>query len=507
MTNRQGAGSRSARCRRLALAASAISVLAVSGCAVGPDFHRPAAPETDRYGLDSPATTPATSGVAAGDAQRFVGGGDIQADWWSLFHSEPLDDLVAQALRNNADLQAAQAALRQAHEATLAQRGAFLPSLAATFNANREQDPPGALAPVPSSNAFLYDLFTPQVSVSYAPDVFGLNRRSMESLRAQEDASRYQVIATQVTLATNVVNVAVQEASLLAQTDATREIVGIDGKIVEILNYQMSRGYASRLDLAAQESQLAQAQSALPPLLNQLEQQRHALAVLTGRLPSQAANVDFDLDALRLPQDLPLSLPSQLVRQRPDVLQAEANLHAANAQVGVAIANRFPNFQITASAGHTALATGQLFANGSGFWNIAAALTAPIFQGGALLHQERAAKAAYEQAAAQYRGTVLGAFQNVADTLAALENDAQALQAAAKSSEAARLALEIIRRQYQDGYAGELAVLNAEQAWQQARIGLAQAQASRFADTAALYQALGGGWWSHDIHGHDPDDR
>ncbi|HEY2344271.1 MAG TPA: efflux transporter outer membrane subunit [Xanthomonadaceae bacterium] len=480
--------------------------LTLAGCAVGPDFQKPAAPATDSYTGHAPATTAATPYVAAGDAQRFAQGSDIPGDWWTLLHSKPLDDLVQQALSNNADLEAAQAALRQAHEGTLAQRGAYFPSVSAGFNASREQDPPGALAPVPSSNAFLYNLFTPQVSISYAPDLFGLNRRTVESLRAQEDAARYQMIATDITLATNVVNAAVQEASLLAQVDATRQTIDADAKIVDILRYQMAKGYANGLDLAAQESQLAQAQSALPSLQTQLEQQRHALAVLTGRLPSQAADVDFDLDALQLPQDLPLSLPSQLVRQRPDVLQAEANLHAANAQVGVAIANRFPNFQITANAGHTALATGQMFANGTGFWNIAGALTAPIFEGGALLHQERAAKAAYEQAAAQYRSTVLGAFQNVADTLSALEHDAEALQSAAKAADAARVTLDLTQRQYKVGYASYLTLLGAEQGWQQARIGLVQAQAGRFADTAALYQALGGGWWQRkDLDGDHPD--
>ena len=491
---------------------AAITTLAIavallsSGCAVGPDFHRPAAPKTDSYTGHPQATTAATPNVAGGDAQRFSQGSDIPGDWWTLFHSKSLDELIEQALRNNADLEAAQAALRQAHETTLAQRGAYSPSVSAGFTASREQDPPGALAPVPSSNAFLYNLFTPQVSVSYAPDVFGLNRRTVESLRAQEQATRYQTIATQVTLSTNVVNAAVQEALLLAQIDATKQTIDADAKIVDILRYQLDKGYASRLDLAAQEAQLAQAQTALPPLQTQLEQQRHALAVLTGRLPGQAADVDFDLDTLQLPQDLPLSLPSQLVRQRPDVLQAEANLHAANAQVGMAIANRFPNFQITANAGHTSLTTGQLFANGTGFWNIAGALTAPIFEGGALLHQERAAKAAYDQSAAQYRSTVLGAFQNVADTLAALAHDAEELQAAAKATDAAKVTLDIAERQYKAGYSSYLTLLNAEQAWQQTRIGLVQARASRYVDTAALYQALGGGWWHRDEPRQDHDE-
>ena len=473
----------------------AISVaFLLAGCAVGPDFKRPSAPDVTRYDKTAPVTTVATAGIAGGESQRF-NTRDVPGDWWTLFHSRPLNDLVERALHNNPNLQAAQAALRQAHEATLAQRGAYAPSVSGGFNASREQDPPGALAPVPSSNASLYSLFTPQVSVSYAPDIFGLNRRTVESLRAQEEAVRYQMIAAQVTLSTNVVNAAVQEASLLARLNATKQTIDADTRMVEILRYQMAKGYANRLDLAAQESQLAQAQTALPPLQAQLEQQRHALAVLTGRLPSQADDIDFDLDALQLPQDLPLGLPSQLVRQRPDVLQAEANLHAANAQVGIAIANRFPSFQITASAGHTALSIAHMFADGTGFWNLASAITAPIFDGGALKHHERGAKAALDVASSQYRSTVLGAFQNVADTLTALRNDAESLQAASRAADAAKVTLDLSERRYKTGYANHLSLLNAEQAWQQARIALVQARASRYADTAALFQALGGGWW------------
>ncbi len=493
---------------RLVRLVATSGALLLTGCAVGPDFHRPDAPQASGYGEAPPATIEETPAIAGGEAQRFIDGKDIPGDWWTLFHSAPLDDLIAQALRNNADLEAARATLKQAHETTLAQHGAYLPTVSAGFSASREQDPPGALAPVPSSNAFLYNLFTPQVSVSYAPDVFGLNRRTVESLKAQEEATRYQMIAAQVTLSTNVVNAAVQEASLLAQVDATQRTIAIDNEVVGILRYQVGKGYASGLDLAAQESQLAQAQSALPALQIQLEQQRHALAVLTGRLPGQAADVDFDLEALQLPRELPLSLPSQLVRQRPDVLQAEANLHAANAQVGMAIASRFPSFQITGNAGHTALTIGSQFADGTGFWNLAASLTAPIFDGGTLRHQEGAAKAAYEASSAQYRSTVLGAFQNVADTLSALEHDAEGLRAAAKNGDAARVTLDLTQRQYKAGYASYLTLLGAEQAWQQARIGLVQAQASRYADTAALFQSLGGGWWQrNDLnsdHGADP---
>jgi NodT family efflux transporter outer membrane factor (OMF) lipoprotein len=490
--------------RRQFLAVLACSLIA--GCAVGPDFKKPAAPDVTGYTAVPLAATVATPDVAGGEAQRFAQGSDIPADWWTLFHSQPLNDLIEQSLKNNPDLKAAQAALSVARENSLAQHGAFFPSVTAGFSANRYQQP-GSLAPVPSNNAFRYDLFTPQVSVSYTPDIFGLNRRTLESAEAQQQAVRFQMIATYITLSTNVAAAAIQEASLEAQVDATRQLVDINTNMVRILQYQLSKGYAGRLDLAAQQSQLAQTTAALPPLLKQLAQQRDLLADLAGKFPSQAPADKFGLAGLRLPQDLPVSLPSQLVAQRPDVLQAEANMHAASAQIGVAIANRLPNIQLTANAGSTALAIAQVFGPGTSFWSLGAALTAPIFDGGTLLHQERGARANYVQTAEQYRSTVLAAFQNVADTLAALEQDAEGLKAAAAAQDAAKVTLDLSQRQYKDGYAGYLSLLSAEQTYQQARIGLVQAQANRFADTAALFQALGGGWWNRTELTHGKHDQ
>jgi NodT family efflux transporter outer membrane factor (OMF) lipoprotein len=467
----------------------------LSACAAGPDFKTPAPPAVTTYAANPPASaTAAVPGIAGGEAQRFVGGADLPGDWWTLFHSRPLNDLIAQALKANPDLKAAQAALRQAHETTLAQRGAFFPSLTAGVSANRFRQS-GALAPTPATNALQYSLFTPQVSVAYAPDVFGLTRRTVEGARAQEEASRFQMLATDLTLTTNVANAAIQDAAINAQIDATRRLIDINGKMIEILRLQVSKGYAGGLDLAAQESQLAQAKATLPPLLKQSAQQHDLIAVLTGRFPVEAPETRFTLDSLTLPADLPLSLPSTLVTQRPDVRQAQANLHAASAAIGVAEASRLPNFQLTGDAGSSALTIGRVFHSGTGFWDLGAAITTPIFQGGALLHQERAAKAAYQQSAEQYRSTVLTAVQNVADTLAAIEQDAEGLKAAAAAADAAKATLELSDRQYRAGYASYLSRLSAEQADQQARIALVQAQAARFADTVVLYQALGGGWW------------
>ncbi len=473
---------------------AALATLLTAGCVVGPNFERPAGPEASGYTDHPLSSTVSTPNVAGGQAQRFVSGSDIAADWWTLFHSQPLNDLIEQALTNNHDLKAAQAALSAARENVLAQRGAYYPTVTAGFSASR-QSQSEVIAPTPNANIFQYSLFTPQVSVSYVPDVFGLNRRKVESVKAQEQVVRFEMIAAYLTLTSNVATAAIQDASLQTQIDATRQLVVINSKIVQILKYQLSKGYAGGLDVAAQESQLAQVTATLPPLLKQSAQQRDLLAVLAGRYPNQAPSEKFELSSLKLPTELPVSLPSELVAQRPDVLQAEANMHAASAQIGVAVANRLPNIQLTANAGSTALAIGQVFGSGTGFWSLGAGLTAPIFEGGTLLHQERAARAAYVQAAEQYRGTVLTAFQNVADTLAAVEQDAEGLKAAASAADAAKVTLDLSERQWRDGYASYLSLLSAEQAYQQARISLVQAQANRYADTAALFQALGGGWW------------
>ncbi len=476
--------------------------LLLPGCAVGPDFRTPPAPADSGYTARPLQTTTDAPHVAGGNAQSFVEGRDIAGDWWTLFHSGELNRLIAQALTNNPDLKAAQAALLAAHENVLAQRGGYFPTVTATFSASRQKQPQ-TLAPVPNypvvPQEFQYNLFTPQVSVSYVPDVFGLNRRTLESFKAQEQGVHYQMIATYTTLTANVVVTAIQKAAVQAQIDATRQLIDLNSNMVQILRYQRIKGYASQLDLVAQESQLAQTAAALPPLMKQMAQLRDQLAVLVGRFPNQAPGAAFALANLKLPAELPVSLPSELVAQRPDVLQAEANLHAASAQIGIAIANRLPNIELTASAGNDALAFEKLFTSGTGFWGLGAAAAAPLFQGGQLLHQERAAKAAYTQAAEQYRSTVLTAFQNVADTLTALQQDAEALQAAANAANDARITLNLSQRQWHDGYISYLALLNAKQAYQQARISLIQAQADRYADTAALFQALGGGWW------HRPD--
>jgi NodT family efflux transporter outer membrane factor (OMF) lipoprotein len=473
------------------------ALLFLSACTVGPNFKNPAAPNVDSYTSTPLSTTDSTGKAAGGEAQQFIKNIDIPGEWWALFHSKPLNDLIERSLKANPDIKAAQAALRVARENVLAQKGAFYPSVSAGFSASRHKTS-REVSPFTASGALYYSLYTPQVSVSYAPDVFGLNRRTVESLQAQAEQARFALAAAHITLSANVAAAAVQEASLRAQIDATRQLIAINSNLVQVVRNQLAKHAVTNADLAAQQSQLAQINATLPPLLKQLAQQRDLLAALSGGFPSQDFAEKFELLNLQLPQKLPLSLPSRLVEQRPDVRQAEENLHSASAQIGVAVANRLPNFNLTADAGTMALTASKIFSAGAGFWDLGASVTQPIFQGGTLLHKERAARAAYVQASEQYRSTVLTAFQNVADTLNALQHDADALKAAAAAADAARVTLELTRRQVETGAHGEasqLALLNAEQTYQQATINLVQAQANRYADTAALFHSLGGGWW------------
>ena len=341
-----------------------------------------------------------------------------------------------------------------------------------------------------------FNLFTSQVSVSYMPDVFGLTRRTVETLEAQADVQRFALEAAYLTLTSNVVVAAVQEASLRGQIAATRQIIKLATDFLVILRRQRSLGQIPDADVAAQEAALAQVEQTLPPLQKQLEQQRHLLTALTGLFPSQEGPETFELAALRLPVHLPLSLPSHLVEQRPDIRAAQANLQAASAQIGVAIANRLPNITLTANAGSTALKFGDLFTPQTAFWSVAGSVVQPIFHGGTLAQRELAARAAYDQTNAQYRSTVISAFQNVADVLSALQQDAMALQKAVAAERAANRSLEIMRRRLQLGDVNFLALLNAQQTYQQALLNLVQARANRYSDTAALFQALGGGWWN-----------
>ena len=422
----------------------------------------------------------------------------VCSDWWALFQSPALDQLVRRALQRNPTVQAADAALRVAQENANAQRGIFYPSVAASFSPSRQRVATGSVTSPVASNDTVFSLHTAQVTVAYTLDVFGANRRQVESLDALALAQRHQLEAAYLSLSANVVAGAIQEASLRAQIEATERLIAIQQEQLQLFRIELKSGAIAESNVIAQEASLALTRALLSPLRKQLAQQRDTLVALCGDFPSLSEISAFNLADLHLPQRLPLTLPSQLVDQRPDVRAAEEELHSAAAQIGVATANMLPQFTLGAGAGSIATTLGQLFRSGNTFWNVAGAVTAPLFDGGTLIHRRLAAEAAYDQAAAQYRATVVSAFQDVADALQALQIDAQGLQDSATAEASAASGLAIARKQVELGDASYLMLLASDQAYQQAEIGLVQARASRMADTAALFQALGGGWWQTD---------
>jgi NodT family efflux transporter outer membrane factor (OMF) lipoprotein len=471
------------------------AAMVLASCAVGPDFLHPKAPETTRYTREP--LTPQTSSTDAptGRTQRFVQGRDIPQEWWALYKSPALNALIERALNNNPSLQSAIATLRAANQAVYAQEGHFFPLVQANFNPTRQLTA-GSISPVLNSGANPFNLYTAQLQVAYTFDVWGLNRRSVESLEAQAANQRFQVEAAYLTLTSNVVVAAITEASLRGQIEATNELISINAKMLDIMQRQLKEGYANRNDVALQEAALAQVKATLPPLRKALAQQRDLLTALVGTFPSDEPLETFKLAKLNLPRDLPVSLPSQLIEQRPDVRAAQELLHSASAQIGVATANILPAFTIGANGGYINTALAGLIAPQNLFWTVAGNATQTIFDGGTLLHQLQQAKDTYNAAAWSYRGTVIGAVQNVADALRALQNDADALKAARDFERAAKISFDLARQQMQTGNANVLLLLTAQQAYLQAVIQVVQARAARLSDTAALFQALGGGWWN-----------
>jgi NodT family efflux transporter outer membrane factor (OMF) lipoprotein len=495
----------------------AAGALLAASCAVGPNFHPPEAPPNVGF---APAPLPAASAstdVQGGEVQHYVAGRDIPFEWWQLFQCSALNSLIEKAFKANPTITAAQAALAQAQELVYAQQGFYFPSVGATYQAERHKiggnltndQAPGVQgngdnlsAPlqtpgVPPYTAPLYYNFqTAELTVGFVPDVFGGNRRQVESLAAQTEVQRFALEATYITLASNVAAAAIQEASLRAQIRATQDLIAADEKALQILRDQFRLGLAMRIDVAVQETTLAQAKATLPPLQLQFEQERDLIRALVGNLPNEDVPETFELEALALPPELPVSLPSRIIEQRPDVRAARAQLHAANAQVGVAVAAMLPQFPITGSYGGNADQFSWMFRHGGPFWNLVGDMTQPLFQGGTLLHRKRAAKEALKQAAAQYQSAVITAYQNVADTLHASLCDADALAANVDAETAAKVTYDLTLRQMQMGYVNALILIAAETAYDQALLSRVQAQASRYADTIALFQALGGGWWN-----------
>jgi len=472
--------------------AAGIALVLLGGCAVGPDYARPPLNLPARYTAAPPATTEA-EGVPLPRLQPEL---DVPAQWWQAFRSEPLNALVTQSLAGNPTIEAANAALRAAQENEAASRAAFWPTVGVGYAPTRQRVASAVASPV-SSNANLYTLHTAQLTVSYTPDVFGATRRQVEGAQAQTEQQRFQTLAAKLSLSSNVVAAAITEASLRGQQRATLAIIEGQKEVLKAYRKQLALGQAAPADVDAQEASLAATEATLPPLDKQLAQQRNLLATLAGRYPSEGVAAHFDLDALQLPAELPLTLPSTLVEHRPDVRAAEAQLQAASAAIGVAVAARLPNVTLGVNSyGSSALTLSQLFKSSSLFWTVAASVTQPVFDGGALKHKEAAARAGFDQAAAQYRATVLAAFQDVANTLEAIDADTHALQASIKAERTAAQSLARTRKQVQLGDASALALRLAQQAQQQAQLNLVQARALRLTDAAALFQALGGGWWN-----------
>ena len=475
----------------------------LAGCMVGPDFKQPDPPKDEGYLPEALIAETASSKVFAGDAQRYVRDLDIPGQWWTVFQSKPLNDLIEQALSANPDIQVAIGALKIAQQNARAQRAALFPTIGVSGSATQNQTP-NSLAPIPSSGASIFGLFTAFLNVSYVVDVFGGVRRATESLDAQAEQQCFLLEAAYLTLASNVVVAAITEASLRGQIAVTEKSIEIQRESLALLQRRFSIGQGAQADVAVQQAALAQTEAALPPLQRQLDQQRHLLSNLVGQTTSHAPSSSFELSMLRLPQEVPASLPSKMVEQRPDIRAAEANVHSAAAAVGVATAAQLPQITLGLNYGSQALTLGSLFSPVVGP-SLAAGVTDTtwtLIDGGALLARKRAAQAAWEQARQQYRSTVLTAFRNVADSLRAIEFDALSLASADNAERASAQSLEITRRRLASGDAGILDVLNAELTYQQARLALVQAQANRYADTAALYQALGGGWWNRDTDGN-----
>ncbi len=490
-------------------------VAMLAACAVGPDFRKPDAPASAAYTVKPLPDKTSSADVSFGQAQSFSSAGQIPKDWWTLFQSPQLNALIERAFKANPDIEAASASLHAAEQNVIAQQGFFYPTVGVSYSPSRNKlagnmggNSPGLQnngtliqtysnpsGPVYNGPAY-YNFHVAQINVGYVPDVFGMQRRRVESAKAEADAQAMQLKAAYITLASNLVAAAFEEASLRAQISAVKRVVALNRENLDIMRQQLAAGFLSEIDVASGEAALAQAEQSLPPLNRQLEQTRDLIRALSGNPQDQDVPETFELSDLHLPQDLPLSLPSKLVEQRPDVRIAEAQLHDASAQYGVAIANRLPQFSVTAEMGGMATSPDWMFRAGGGFFSLIGNVAQTIFDGGTLRAQSKAAEQVLLQAGAQYRSTVIAALQNMADSLHAIEQDANTLKAAASSCQAAKKLLDLTQSQYRLGYVSYQSLLIAEQNYQLSTISLIQAQVSRLGDTALLYQALGGGWWN-----------
>jgi len=473
------------------IVAGLVVPLMLSACAVGPDFVRPEAPAVNRYTSDE---LPGATVEAEGKAQRFRQGEKIAADWWRLFNSSEIDAAVKQGLANNPNLQSAQASLRISQNNLQAGYGVFYPSIDLGFSATRQKLSPFRFGlNTPGS---IFNLFTLGATVTYALDVFGGNRRTLEGLGAQSDYQRYSMLGTYMTLTGNIVNTMIARAAYEAQMQATEQLIGAQQGQLSITRIQVSSGTVPYANVLSINNQIAVNQAALPALQQKRDQAEHLLATLMGRLPAEEKAPPVDLSRLSLPHDLPASLPSDLVRQRPDILAAEAQLHAASANVGVATAALFPSFSLSGDYNLSSTHIGSVSDPNGRFWSVGPSVNYSLFRGGATWYGRQAALEGYQKSLADYRQTVLSAFQQVADTLKALQHDAEILQAQSEALSAAQEALAMREANYQAGLVSYLDVLVANSQFYQAKTNYLQALAQRYQDTTALFVALGGGWWN-----------
>ncbi len=469
-------------------------MMLLTGCMVGPDFHPPSLALPDRYGTTATSTHTAGSAIASAQSQALLIGRQVSGRWWTLFRAPALTALVDRALRDSPNIEAAEAALRAAQEQNLAQTGTLLPSVTGLLNRTRGVTPmawEGTPGPQP-----IYSAYTAQLSLNYTIDVWGGLRRAVEQTSAQADVQRFQLEAAYLSLSAGIAGDVILAASLHSQIAAQEGLIDFERRQLATVQQQFAAGGATGTDVATQKAQVAQAETVAGPLRTQLVQVQDQIPAYTGLAPSQMAIPVLDLSALTLPAELPVSIPADLLAQRPDVRAAEAGLHAQTAALGVAIAARLPNFTLQAGVGSTAADTHQLFSPTNGLWSVVNQVTQPIFDAGQLMHKQRAQQALMQQAAAQWRQTVATAFQNVADVLAAIRVDAETLQSALVEQDAAQQALSLASEQYRLGGVSYLSVLAAQQTYQNAVISLVRARAARFIDTVALFQSLGGGWWN-----------
>lgn len=470
----------------------AVWLLTVTGCAVGPDFVRPQPPETDRY---MPGKQLYETVSVANQTQYFEYGAEIAADWWQLFKSPKLDVLVKEAIANNSTLQAAQAGLQQSQDNLRAGYGIFYPQIDLTGGASRQKFSAVRFG-IPTSAIF--NLYTFSATVSYTLDVFGAQRRTMEALSASSDIQRYTVLATYMTLIGNIVNTVIARAAYEAQIQTTQQLIGSQQAQIRLTELQLQAGIIAYESLVNLKTQLEVLEASLPLLEQKHSQAEHLLATLIGQLPGESKLPKIELADLSLPTNLPITLPSSLVRQRPDILLAEAQLHENSAKIGIATAAMFPSFTLSGTFGQNSRNLMDIFLSTGNFWSIGTNFVAPLFRGGTLWFQRKAAIDAFEQSRAQYRQITLDALAQVADVLLALQYDAEALQHQSQELNLAQERMHLVQTNYQAGLVNYQQVLITQSQYFQSKLNYLQTLALRFQDTAALFVALGGGWWNMD---------